>query len=79
MYTDIEVRTPHGRVDVVMRTPAALYLIEVKMDKSADVAMQQIDLTQYPERFALCGVPIVKVGINFDSRQRTISDWKIMK
>ena len=56
MYTDIEVRTPRGRVDVVMRTPAALYLIEVKMDKSADVAMQQIDLTQYPERFALCGV-----------------------
>ena len=79
MYTDIEVRTPRGRVDVVMRTPAALYLIEVKMDKSADVAMQQIDLKQYPERFALCGVPIVKVGINFDSRQRTISDWTIMK
>ena len=39
--------------------------------------MNQIDLKQYSERFALCGLPIVKVGINFDREKRTISDWRI--
>ena len=76
-YTDIEVRTPRGRVDVVMRTAHTLYIIELKLDKDADTALQQIDLKQYPERFALCGLPIVKVGINFDKEKRTIGEWKI--
>ena len=77
MYVDIEVRTPRGRVDVVLRTPTTLYVIELKLDRSADVAMNQINLKQYPERFVLCGLPVVKVGINFDTEKRTISDWRI--
>ena len=77
IYTDVEVRTPKGRVDVVMRTALALYIIELKMNKSAETAMKQIDLKDYPSRFALCGLPVVKVGINFDSKERNISDWTI--
>ena len=77
MYVDVEVRSPRGRVDVVMRSLSALYVIELKLDKSADAAMDQINLKNYPERFALCGLPMVKVGINFDSERRTLGDWKI--
>ena len=76
-YVDVEVRTPRGRVDVVLRTHSTLYVIELKLDKTADAAMQQIDLKNYPERFALCGLPVVKVGINFDSERRTLGEWKI--
>ena len=36
-----------------------------------------IDLKNYPERFALCGLPVVKVGINFDTERHTLADWKI--
>ena len=75
---DVEVRTPRGRVDVVMRTATRLYLIELKLDKSADRAVEQINLKNYAERFALCGLPVVKVGINFDSEKGTIEDWKIV-
>ena len=75
---DVEVRTPTGRVDMVMRTDRALYLFELKMNKSAAAAMKQIDLKDYPARFAMCGLPIVKVGINFDDERRTISDWEIV-
>ena len=77
MYVDVEVRTPKGRVDVVMRTIHTLYVIELKLDKSADSALAQINLTNYPERFVLCGLPVVKVGINFDSESHTLSDWII--
>ena len=77
IYTDIEVRTPRGRVDMVMRTATTLYVIELKLDKNAGDAVKQIDLNDYPSRFALCGLPIVKVGINFDSGKRTIENWEI--
>lgn len=74
---DVEVRTPRGRVDMVMRNEKFLYLFELKMDRSSEAAMRQIDLKDYPSRFAQYNLPIVKVGINFDSEQRTITDWKV--
>ena len=77
-YVDVEVRTPRGRVDIVLRTKTTLYVMELKLDKSAGEAMEQIDLKNYPERFALCGLPIVKVAVSFDSERCTIGDWKII-
>ena len=76
-YVDVEVRTPGGRVDMVMRTATTLYVVELKLNQSAEAAMQQIDLKNYPERFALCGLPVVKVGINFDMERHTLKDWMI--
>ena len=78
-YVDVEVRTPRGRVDMVLRTKTTLYTFELKLDKNATVAMEQINLKNYPERFALCGLPIVKVAVNFDSESCTLGDWKIEK
>ena len=60
-----------------MRTRTRLYVMELKLDQSADAAMRQIDLKDYPARFALCGLPVVKVAINFDSDKRTLKDWRI--
>ncbi|MDD5891452.1 MAG: AAA family ATPase [Bacteroidales bacterium] len=76
-YVDVEVRTSDGRVDMVMNSGKALYLFELKLNKSAEAAMSQINLKDYPSRFALSGLPIVKVGINFDSVRHTIDDWVI--
>ena len=77
MYVDVEVRTPQGRVDMVMRTTTTLYVVELKLNRTADIAFDQINLKNYPERFALCGLPVVKVGINFSTETRTIEGWKI--
>ena len=74
---DVEVHTPRGRVDIVLLTKTDLYVVELKLNKSAQAAMQQINLKNYCQRFALCGLPITKVGINFDSTQGTIEDWVI--
>ncbi len=74
---DVEVHTPNGRVDIVMETATQLYIIELKLNKSAQAAMGQINLKNYRQRFALCGLPITKVGINFDSTTGNIEDWVI--
>ena len=76
-YVEVEVHTPTGRVDIVMKTDKALYLFELKLNMSAQAAMKQIDLKDYASKFALSGLPIVKVGINFDPERRTIGDWKV--
>ena len=76
-FVDVEVRTPRGRVDVVLRTKTTLYVMELKLNKTAGEAMEQINLKNYPERFALCGLPVVKVAINFDSERCTIGEWKL--
>ena len=61
-----------------MKTAKALYLFELKLNKSSQAAIRQIDLKDYSSKFALAGLPIVKVGINFDPERRTLSDWKIL-
>ena len=71
-FADVEIHTPTGRVDLVLQTKTTLYLIEVKLDKSAGAAMKQIDLKDYAQRFALCGLPTVKAAVNFDTERRTI-------
>ena len=78
-YVDVEVSTPRGRVDMVLRTQTTLYILELKLDKSATIGMEQINLKNYPERFALCGLPVVKVAVNFDSESCTLGDWIIEK
>lgn len=58
MYVDVESRRPIGRMDVVMRTSDILYVIELKLGKSACTAMSQINLENYPEYFTLSGLPV---------------------
>ena len=57
-YADVEVHTSKGRIDLVIRTMSDLYIIEMKLDGTARDAIKQIDLKNYPDRFALCNLPI---------------------
>ena len=75
-FADVEIHTPTGRVDIALQTNTTLYLFELKLSKSAEAAMRQIDLKDYASRFALSGLPIVKVGISFDPEKRTIGEWQ---
>ena len=74
---DVEVHTPRGRVDIVLLTKTDLYIIELKLNKDAQTAMQQINLKNYRQRFALSGKPVTKVGINFDSTLGNIEEWVV--
>ena len=76
-YVDVEVHTADGRVDMVMRTSYALYLIELKINKSAEKAMKQIELKQYDKRFSQTNLPIIKVGIDFSTKKHTLTGWVI--
>lgn len=70
----LEEHTASGRIDMEMRTKKRLYIVELKLDGTAEEAMGQIEKNNYAAKFSDCGLPIVKIGVNIDSRQRTISD-----
>lgn len=77
IYIKTEVKSAVGRADAVMHMPDTIYVFELKVDKSADEALRQIDERGYMLPYQAQGKRLVKVGISFDSKTRTISDWKI--
>ena len=74
---DVEVHTPHGRIDMVLMTQKRIYIVELKLNRDAQTAMRQIDLKDYRKRFSLSNLPVTKVGVNFDSEKGNIADWMI--
>ena len=77
IYIRTEVKSAIGRADAVMHMPDTIYVFELKVDKSAEEALAQIDEKGYMLPYHAEGKRLVKVGISFDSTQRTIGDWKI--
>ena len=75
----VEVHTPLGRIDMALMTRSRIYIIELKLNRDAMSALDQITLKDYASRFALSGLPVTKVGINFDSKTKNISDWVTLK
>ena len=74
----VEPHTAKGRLDVMMETRETIYVMEMKFDKSADEALQQINDRKYAGSFAHRGKPVVKVGLNFLQKDGVSSlEWKI--
>ena len=73
----VEEDSAIGRADAVLHLPTAVYVFELKYDGSAADALRQIDEKGYLIPYSAEGKRLVKVGVNYDSEQRTISDWII--
>jgi ATP-dependent exoDNAse (exonuclease V) beta subunit len=76
-YVDVEISTATGRIDMVLKTNTRIYVMEFKLDKSAEEAIAQIDTKDYLISYQLDDRKKVKVGINFSSETRTLDDWII--
>ena len=72
-----EVMTNDGRIDMVCEAPADIWLIEFKLDRPAEEALEQIDRNEYAAKFDFMGKKVVKIGVSFSSEMRTITDVKV--
>ena len=77
LYVEVERTTSDGRMDMVVKTPNYVYILEFKLDQSADIALQQIEDKQYAKPFEGDGRTIYKIGVNFSSETRRMTEWKI--
>lgn len=78
-YAESEVNTNNGRLDCVVQTEKHIYVLEFKLDKSAEAALTQIKDRGYAEKYAADPRHKVLVGINFSSAEKTVESWLIEK
>ena len=76
-YTQVERHTSNGRMDIVVQTDKYVYIMELKMDASADEALQQIEDKGYAKPFAADPRKLFKIGVGFSSETRRIKEWKM--
>jgi hypothetical protein len=76
-YVQMEVRTAKGRIDMVLETKTDLYVMELKIDRPAREALEQIDRNGYLLPYSREGLRLHKVGIAFSTEDRTLSGWEI--
>ena len=77
-YVDVERHTSDGRMDMLIQTKDYIYILEFKMDKSADEALAQIEEKQYAKPFEMDSRKLYKIGVNFSSTTRRIEEWKVV-
>jgi hypothetical protein len=71
-----EVPQAVGKPDIVVKTRKYIYIIEVKLDSTPQVALRQIEEKQYAVPYLMDGREIVMLGVNFSSETRTIDAWE---
>ena len=76
-YVQVERHTSNGRMDIVVQTDKYVYIMELKMDATADEALKQIEDKGYAKPFAADPRQIFKIGVAFSKQTRRIEEWKI--
>lgn len=76
-YVQVEYHTSRGRIDLVLQTEKYIYVMEFKLEGSAEEALAQIDEKQYALPFAADPRILYKVGVNFNNQLRGIEKWLV--
>ena len=79
MRARAEERTNKGRIDTVIELDDAFVFFEFKLNGSAQEALEQIKSTDYTQKYQLAGKQLILVGVNFSTKTRSVSEWKIEK
>lgn len=72
-----EWRTSDGRIDVVVRVPQYIYLLELKLDRPVTEALGQIGRKDYERQFEFDGRKVIRLGIEFSQKTRNIVRWEV--
>ena len=78
-YVQAERATSNGRIDLLLQTKDYIYIVEVKIDNTADAALQQIEDRGYAKPFANDPRKIFRIGVSFSTANRRIEDWKVIE
>jgi PD-(D/E)XK nuclease superfamily len=79
LLMDSEVNTSDGRMDTVVKTNTHIYILEFKLNLSADIALQQIKDKDYAAKYVVENKEIQLIGISFNSRKKAIGSWIMEK
>lgn len=75
IYCSAELCTAAGRMDISVETKDYIYVIELKIDKTAEAALQQIKDMGYANKFLGDKRQLILLGVNFSTKTNSIDDW----
>ena len=78
-YVQAERTTSNGRIDLLLQTKDYIYIVELKIDNTADAALQQIEDKGYAKPFVNDPRKLFKIGVSFSTADRRIEDWKVVE
>ena len=73
----VERRTSDGRIDMVVETEKFVYVMEYKVDGTAQDAMSQINSKNYSLPWTADQRPVIKIGANFSTTERRLTEYLI--
>ncbi|MBR4534147.1 MAG: PD-(D/E)XK nuclease domain-containing protein, partial [Bacteroidaceae bacterium] len=76
-FVRTQVKTINGRADMVVHMPDTIYVFELKINGTAQQALDQINSKGYAIPYQTDRRKVVKVGIRFSTDKLAIEDWKI--
>ncbi len=74
IYTLSEVHSSDGRMDALVQLDNAIYAFEFKLDKTAEIAIQQIKDKGYLEPFRNENKPLIAIGVNFSTEMKAVEE-----
>ena len=77
VYVRTQVKCAGGRVDMVVWMPDTTYVFELKVNSTANEALEQIDSSGYAIPYKTDGRKVVKIGVRFNPDTRVPEDWVI--
>ncbi|MBR6981789.1 MAG: ATP-binding protein [Prevotella sp.] len=79
VYVQTQVKCARGRADMVVFMPDTIYVMELKLNGTAQDALDQINDKGYALRYATDPRPVVKVGMGFSIEKRALTDYLIVE
>ena len=75
----LPIRSAEGRANAVVKTTDFVYVFEFKLNGSTEETLKQIDDKGYLLPYNVDHRQLIKVGVSFDSTERNIGAWRIVK
>lgn len=77
VYVCTQVKCSGGRTDMVVFMPDTIYVMELKVNDTAQSTLDQINQKGYALQWQTDSRRVVKAGIHFNLDTRTIDKWVI--
>ncbi len=75
VYARTQVKCAKGRIDLVVKMPETTYVFELKVNGTAQEALDQINGKGYALPYQTEGRRVVKVGVQFDRETMTVGEY----
>ena len=77
VYARTQVKVAGGRIDMVVWMPDTAYVFELKVNGTAEEALQQINDKGYAFPYKTESRKVVKVGVKFSADTRVPEEWVV--